>query len=268
LSAEAFALKNLLMNFLILTLSARCMGHIRWKRVICASVLGTAYAALVYARSDWLWIRSTPAQIAGLIGMALVVFGDRPMRTGWIGCMCLAGGVIFSGGVMLLLGRWFPGGSPLLTLVGCMVMGISAFIGDVFRRETPVGGRVRLRIGTRMGTVEVRALVDTGNRLHEPLSGLPVVIVEKDALTGILDRSCLTLHQNRRLPGFRRVSYSVLGGSGEMVCFRPKSVELKCGNEWREGPEVWIGIYQGQLPASMEALAPPDFSRNSAFYGG
>ncbi len=190
------------------------------------------------------------------------------MRMGWIGCMYLAGGMVFAGGVMLLLSRWFPKGSPLLTLVGCVVMTISAFLGDAFRRGAPVGGRVRLRIGTRMGTVEVRALVDTGNRLHEPLSGLPVVIVEKDALTGILDKSCLMPNQNRRLPGFRRVSYSVLGGSGEMICFRPESVELKCGNDWQEAPEVWIGIYQGRLPASMEALAPPMLARDGVFYGG
>ena len=269
LSIEAFALTNLLMNVLVLSVGARCIGHVRWKRVICAAVLGTLYASTVYACPGQTWLAGAPARIAALLCMALVVFGDRPLRMSLIGGAYLAGSVIFAGGVLLLLSRWFDAGSPTLTVVGCAVIAVSVLIGDSLCADGISSCCIDLRIGTRMGNVCVRALVDTGNRLREPISGLPVIIVERESLKGILDQSCLMSDGKRRLlPGFRRVSYSVLGGSGEMICFRPESVMARYGKEWRETPEVWIGIYQGRLPASAEALSPPLSGHKHVFYGG
>ena len=120
-------------------------------------------------------------------------------------------------------------------------------------------GTARLRIATRMGYAEVEALIDTGNRLHEPLSGLPVLIIGKRSLKGLLDDSCLERTGGRLAPGFRIVRYGALGGSGEMDCFRPESVCIWRNGEWKETGDLWIAIYPGEIPSGVEALAPPVF---------
>ena len=66
--------------------------------------------------------------------------------------------------------------------------------------------RLRLRIVTAGGTAEVSALVDSGNRLLEPFSGLPVLIVESDSLKRILG-TALSAGAAPLPPGFRVVCY-------------------------------------------------------------
>ena len=115
---------------------------------------------------------------------------------------------------------------------------------------------IRLRIATRMGAAEVTALVDTGNRLREPISGLPVVIVSGECLGGILDPVCLD--EDALLPpGFRLVCYRALNGGGSMRCFRPESLSWRKGNRWVEAPELWVAVYSGRIPGAPDALAPP-----------
>ena len=73
-----------------------------------------------------------------------------------------------------------------MTAAGWLIVAACVFLDDDGRRaEGRMRGTVFLRITTRMGSAEVEALIDTGNRLREPLSGLPVIIVGKRNLRGV-----------------------------------------------------------------------------------
>ncbi len=260
LSIEAFTATNLLMNIAVLSVSARCTGHIRWRRVLLTAAIGTFYAVAAYLWWEIGWLRSAAAQIVCLIIMAMTLFGHRLRSGRWRALICLMGSVILAGGVMTLLSRWLAG--PLLLLVGWICIGAAVLAGDFLREEQQIMQcRVCVRISTRMGSVVLNALVDTGNRLTEPLSGLPVLIVGVAALRRIIDSSCLYPSEKRLPPGFRIVHYGVLGGEGEMRCFRPTSVCIKKGKSWIEAPDVWIAIYPGELPDEINALAPPVFGQ-------
>jgi len=160
---------------------------------------------------------------------------------------------------MTLLDSRLKAGSPLMTAAGWMIVMACAFFADSIRGERSAGATVLLQISTRMGSVEVEALVDTGNRLHEPISGLPVIIVGKRCMYGILDESCLEQAAGRLPPGFRIVRYGVLGGSGEMQCFRPESVCIWQKGRWSDVSDVWIAICPEEIPSGVEALAPAIF---------
>jgi len=265
LSIEAFACTNLLMNFMLLTVGARCVGHIRWKRVICAALAGTLYAVAACAWTGGTRLRSLTAQSACLMLMAWIVFGGKALYKCGKCCVCIAAGTLLCGGAMVLLSRWFEPGSPMLTAGGWFVMAAAVCAADRLQGGEQTQGQILLRIGTRMGSVDIRALLDTGNRLREPLSGLPVLIVREKALRAIVDTERVHSIKNRLMPGFRWVEYSSLGGNGKIVCFRPESAMMLGRNGWTEAPDIWVGIYRGRLPADVEAIAPPVLGRISQF---
>lgn len=265
MSIEAFIAANLLMNIAVLSVSARCAGHIRFKRVAAAACIGTGYALAAYWFWRQTWLRSAAAQLLCLMVMAAVLFKNRRRRK--YALMYLLMSLILAGGIMTLIGQWLSGGWRMAA--GWLCIAAAVFAGDRMRESRMIArSLMRVRISTRMGSTEVEALVDTGNRLREPLSGLPVLIVEDRLLQGIIDVSCLKPQGRRLPPGFRLVSYGVLGGEGEMRCFRPESVCIELAEEWTEAPDVWIGIYPGRMPNNMEALAPPSFGQIQAAQQG
>lgn len=262
MSIETFLLTNFVMNLTVFAISARIVGHIRWLRVIIASVVGSGYAAAALRFGQHAWLKGIPAQIISLIILALIVFGSNPVRCRRIGTFMILLSSLIAGGIMTLLKRWIPSGGALLILAGWPVITASVFLLDIWKSESAdLSDKVTLRISTRMGSCEVQALVDTGNRLHEPLSGLPVVIVGRRSLQGILDSSCLGYPPSRLPPGFRLIHYGALGGNGQMHCFRPKSVSFKYGKQWNEAPDMWVAIYPDELPSHIEAVAPPVFNQ-------
>ena len=96
-----------------------------------------------------------------------------------------------------------------------------------------------------------RALIDTGNKLKEPLSGLPVLIVSSE----VLHQDLLAEKQ------FRYLKYGVLGSSGELPAFRGHSVRIRqfCG-DFTAVPDCYIAVYPGKIPGGLQALAPPEFT--------
>lgn len=252
LNAERFAGINFLMNFVILAVSARRIGRVRWRRTAAVAGAGAVCTSLFYAvvqpgqRSGWLLL-----SLYVLMGIAL--FGRQ-----WRGYFCFAAYTAFAGGLMAACSRWIQPGSIGAFAVAALGLAAASCISDGIQAAHACGGRVRLRIATRMGTAELDALVDTGNCIREPVSGLPVVIAGRCSLLGLMDPSCLTLQADRLPPGFRMVTYSGLGGNGEMHCFRPESVHVLRKGRWEEAADLWVAVYQGTLSAQFDALAPPD----------
>lgn len=101
------------------------------------------------------------------------------------------------------------------------------------------------------GNVKLKTLIDTGNRLSEPVSGLPVIVAEEAALGDILPRE-FYLHEDRQL-GFRRLAYGGVGGSGTLRCFMPEKLTVN----GEAAGDIWVAAYPGKLPGKFSALAPP-----------
>lgn len=100
------------------------------------------------------------------------------------------------------------------------------------------------------------ALIDTGNRLRDPRSGLPVLIVEAAAAPHIA-----AAVERRGCEDARTLPFGVLGGAGELRCYRPDRVELRAaGQPPRGAPPCLIATFPGRIPGSTRALAPPEFA--------
>lgn len=101
------------------------------------------------------------------------------------------------------------------------------------------------------------ALIDTGNRLLEHESGLPVFIAEAAAIPQIARYAQRLPHnQTKTLP------FGVLGSTGEISCFMPDRLEIILpGTGRRTAPPCWVAVYPGRIPGSTRALAPPSFTK-------
>lgn len=125
-------------------------------------------------------------------------------------------------------------------------------------------------------SVNLAALLDTGNSLTDPITGHPVVIVEYDAVKEILPESISVviekhgqedgaaileeLGSNIMNGNFRIIPYRSVGRhSGWLLGFRPDEVELRQGNRLIKTNEVVIALYrdclQGDTPC--RALLSP-----------
>lgn len=120
-----------------------------------------------------------------------------------------------------------------------------------FHRRRLVTWEVTVLLSLRGRTASFRALIDTGNRLHEPISGLPVLIAENSLLQNFL--------QSLQIP-FRSIAFGGLGGNGNVRCFRPDMVLIRRGDQFVRAPDVWVALYPGKFPGTSRALAPPSFA--------
>lgn len=256
ISLEVFILINLCMNFITIGIVARSRGHVRWGTVGFASAFGTLYAVAmqtqVFHLLQALPLRLVLGALLCICSMRVDNLRDWLSATGW-----LIGGTLLMGGVQMLADRLLPN-LPALALVlgglggGMLLLGaLEARAGRLSRLEV----RLKLRVGKEWA--ELTALIDTGNRLHEPLSGLPVLIVEQQRIENLLPYGFDAAHVNQYLPPrFRLVGYGALGAKGTLAVFRPDELLVQYRNGWMTSPDMWVAIYPGQMPGKVHALAP------------
>lgn len=234
---------NSLLDYLLLTVCGRVTASpCRRRRMVLAGVLGGIYAAMTLLKG-FSFLRSLFWQAVFALMLCLVAFGPgRGLMRQTVVFLLL--GAAFSGIVLVLTELFsapkaFVGGRIYYPVsLGVLVLTAGGAYGLMrwgLGRLTHQGGdiaSVRLTIGT--GSVEFTALRDTGNTLHDPVSGLPVLVVDASVLKRLLPGrgedalSWLMLLQGKapelqpRLIPYKTVSSS----DGLMPAFRPKEVQI------------------------------------------
>ena len=242
-SVEVYFLTNFLMDFAATAIVARSLGRVRWRRVALAAALGAVWATLAQL-PRLRFIASAGGAAAMAFVLAAVAMPPDSLRSALRAGAALLGGGLFLGGVQLAALRLFAGAGALAAATS-------------LRRKRLVTWEVQVFIAAAGGEARFRALIDTGNRLREPFSGLPVLICERAVLADVLPGDYDDLAAGESLPGFRRVGYGALGGGGHLNCFRPELCLVDYGNGYLKSPDLWVAVYPGKMPGGVRALAPP-----------
>lgn len=241
MSIEGFLAINLTADFALLASVSRALGLFSWQRVLAADGLCGALAILA-ARHPSLGL---PVAVASPSVAAWIITRRAAPRLWGLFALALLGQALLCGGVACLL--------PLpRALAAPLCLGAGALLTMLLSAGRPPGSRdwqVELCLCTNGRCARFPALVDTGNRLREPRSGLPVLIAEAPLVRGILPES-----------GYRTLDFGVLGGEGRMACFRPDALWVGRGRRRRRGPDVWVAVSPTPLPGLCQALAPPVFA--------
>ena len=217
---------------------------LRRARYLLAALTGALYAAVMVLPGCG-WLGSGAMKLALGAAMALIAFGGEAH---WARCAVVffAVSAAFGGAVYAasMLAGVSPGSGALVTVSGrVLVLSFAvcyAAVSTVFRRRAKAAAReVRTVTVTLAGrSTTVRALRDSGNDLHDPVSGLPAAVVERaavlplfPALHALPDDAVQTLTVLGALPECTGrvvlLPYRAVGVTGALLpAFRPDSVMI------------------------------------------
>lgn len=249
-SIELYFVVNFVMDAALLAVVARANECLRFSRIAAAAFLAAFYAVSVqtvsYRLDHWC------IQFALLIPIGIIVSGENSFRR----CLNIVFQLICACMILGGIGSLVPeaeknSGEWIISALGSGLLLSNLLLNARARKLTTWEVTVYLKLGNK--SIHFRALIDTGNRLREPISGQPVLIAESHLLRELLS-GC-----EGRL-SFRSVAFGALGGQGTIRCFRPDTVLIRRDKRLIPAPTVWVAVYPGRIPGNTHALAPPSFA--------
>lgn len=222
-----------------------------WPRLVLTAML-TGSATLVAARIHQTWLRA-------VLLLPLLLLAPR---AAWPGLphrlrlplalkesaltLSLSGLARFTENLGLPRGLIVPSSCLLLCLVTPLMR----------RSDPPRCVTVDIRHNNRRLTLT--ALIDSGNLLQDAVTGLPVIVISRQAASQLT----LLPQPGHLSPGMRLMSVRTVAGSALMVVFRPSAVFLENQGAWRAvnaivglSPDGYEG-FQALVPASLISAVP------------
>lgn len=230
---DSLFILNLVIDYLLCLVSGRICGVIlRRGRYLTAAFIGALYAVGMYLPGLEI-LKSPGMKLCLWLAMALCAFGkeERMLRCAlaFAAVSAAFGGFIWA----IELSGGYPA-FDMRTLVLSFVLCYGTFR-IIFKGRARITElkHVKIELELSGNKAEFMALVDTGNRLTEPISGKRVMVVSPAAIAGLfpgheelLDLEPVEFmeraHKEAPLRGrFRLVAYSSLGGEGLLCAFSP-----------------------------------------------
>ena len=283
---------NLIMNYLLLWATAK-LSELNYKiwRLLLVSLFGTFYTILVIL-PQFRFLNKVFIHIIISLLMILGAFAPLTKKVffkvlGYFYLITFA----TAGGILALYNS--TGGSPLDSLAGILnispdnlwmiIFGSFLIIiigqfGWIFIQQKILPNIFCLPIEIIFDDQieELTALVDTGNHLQDPLTKIPVIVVEVDALSDLLPQEVAEIfdyiHEDENLlfdqiidtpwaNRFRLIPFSSLGAeNGMLVGFRPDQVLIKTKEEDLSTSRAIIALKKGKLNLDddYQALLNPE----------
>lgn len=293
---DILILENIVVNYLILWTSGK-LSKIRTTnlRLFLGALVGALYAAFMIIRPDIKIFYTVGAKILLSAAMVAIAFVSnrlvsflKALILFYISTFVFAGAsfaLIYLNSQKALIRNgmvhiyWQSKWITVLYGIFITIIVLGIFQELIQYRITKENLLIKIKIKFEGKYASIAALIDTGNSLYDPLSNMPVIVVEFSALRDILpsevcnifedsmeiDFSLITkqLHNSKWLNRFRLIPFSSLGReNGMLIGFKPDFVEV--GDE--EDPDkkgisnVIIGICKHTLSKGdrYRALLSPD----------
>ena len=268
---EMFLL-NLIINYFILLATAKiCAFPLKRIRFCGAAALGAFYSVMTLLPEMYFLLHLAFKGALGIL-MVLISFGsERKILRPFIAFICVS--AAFGGAVLatsILGGGPVDSGLYIIASKRTLALSFAACylaLTLVFKRLGKRRMRETMEVQITFGetSAKLRALHDTGNELFDPLSGLPVMVVEASALTNLLPEELLSRlefgtanflesisEQQELKTRFRLVPFSSAGvKSGLLPVFRPDTLEINGKTE----EDVLIGICGNKICPDSEFSA-------------
>lgn len=240
-----------LINFIINICIIVCTGSVlrlpcRHMRVCAAAAVGALYSCLIFI-GDFGALTSAAMRIAFALLIVMTAFGICKLRqlikrslvffglTVALGICTLAllyftnmgirlGGVVKNGVFYFNIPIWFM-------LISCAVSYIAIILLQKIFKKSAARSYARITLNHLGKTVELKALVDTGNMLSDPFTGRKVLIAEAGAVSPLFDFDTeKTFNEGfENLPeGFRLIPFSSIGKeNGLLAAFVPDKISVE-----------------------------------------
>ncbi|MEF9983081.1 MAG: sigma-E processing peptidase SpoIIGA [Oscillospiraceae bacterium] len=133
-----------------------------------------------------------------------------------------------------------------------------------FSNKEPNKIYYKVHITRNEKTIILDGFIDTGNRLKEPFTDIPVAVCSYNLIKPLLtdeEYQKITDEKNKyNCPiGFRIIPYNVLQSSGIMIGFMPDELVLKRDNKKYIVDEIFIGLTQSDFKGNdFNIILPAD----------
>jgi len=290
---EYLLLDNLIMNYLIIFIAARCLCNkiIIW-RIALAAGIGAIYT-IFYFMPEFCFLQMFIFKILLSFLMTLVGISFKKGLLPFIKAISvfyfttfMFGGILlgldyfFNQELMIYNGMFFIIDFSLCKMIVYILIAIILlryfwiWIKRYFQYDKLL---VKINIQFDDLTKNITALLDTGNRLFDPITKSPVIIVEFIKIIDIFpeemqrlftlilenDVSLISdaLSYSKWISKIRFIPFNSLGKENGMIPgFKPSRMSVLQNNEWLEIHDVIIGVSMNCLSKAgeYEALMHPD----------
>lgn len=275
---DVVIVENLIMDAIIIYATAIVLKvKIRHLRIIISSLIGAIYSVLSYI-SDLEVYNNLFLKIFLSIVMVYIAFSPQNIKTLMKQILIfyltsfLFGGVAFAliyvikPQEILMKNGLFLGMYPLKTVfLGAIVA--TAILITAFKvvksNITKKDMMCNVSIELNNKTVNIKTMIDTGNMLKEPISGLPVIVVENTALYELIPKEILDNLDDilggdfQKIPDnikstyiakLKWIPYSSLGKqNGMLVGIKADKAIVEKDDQVIEHDNVIVGIYNKSL---------------------
>lgn len=243
-----------------------------WRLMASASV-GALYSCFTFV-GDFGALSSVAMRISFALLITLTAFGSCPIRqlikrcalfflfTVTFGLITL--GVLYFSDIGLKLGGVIKNGVfyfniPMWYMICCCTLAyIAISIGEKLLKKHTCRSYAKVKLEHLGKSVELKALIDTGNMLKDPFTGKKVLIAEADVVSPLFDFDAKSISDWENLPeGFRLIPFSSLGTSnGLLAAFVPDVVSVESVPK----NDIITAVFSGTLSQSGDynALIGPE----------
>jgi len=293
---DLFLLINLVMDYLILWVTAH-FGQLDTsaKRLFLGALAGSLYSlALFWPQASWMF--NTLFRVVLSLAMILLAFGYKSSGRFvqaifyfYLVAFALGGAVLGSMNLLaeneaslIAVTAMFstPGAIPYAWLgAGALMALVVARWGVVLIKRNVINSMMHVPIILHFGDVRLAAtaLVDTGNQLTDPLTAMPVLVVEYDVLKPVMPQEIRLAFEENPEPDLlnllddlaeslwatrvRLIPYTTIGkNKGMLLGVRPDDVVIITKERWIKVQNVILAVYSRSLTSRGEyqALLNPD----------
>lgn len=277
---DVIFLENLFMNYIILY--ATCVvvkEKIRPVQMLISSVVGGVYAILLYSSFCTIFsniflkfflsiimvfIAYRPKEIKKLF-KNLIMFYFTSFMFGGVTLALLhvlnENNIFFNNGVLKnskLIKIIFAGG-----IIGFFIITIGIKTIKIKLNKQELFCDVQITICSKI--LKIKAMIDTGNLLKEPITQAPVIIVEKEKLKQIISENVLN-----NMLDFEKIDKNVIGEyqskikaipftalgtkNGLLIGVKADSVIIRYKEKYIFNDNAIVGIYEGQFRKEYSGL--------------
>lgn len=276
--ADLLFLVNFSMDMLCLILVAKLTSkRLSYVRALVAAAIGGIYSVAVLFIPNFPFLSFFLHLVCGIV-ISLTAFAKKGNSLGALASdtamffisSALLGGIMTAAFNLLNLTDIGSGGSeengiPLLLILSAGgVSALAARIGGNYlkRRASKIYAEVEITLGER--TLKLNSICDSGNLLHDSISGKSVVVADEKYIEYFFEgRKTLSLTELTSLPQelVKRavlIPFQTAAGKRTLVAFRPhRLILLKNGK--RRDVDALVGFAPlGGTPEDCAALIPQD----------
>lgn len=269
-------MENLFMNYIILFATAVINKvEIRLIRILISSILGSIYAIVSYTN---ILSNSTGLIIKILLSVAMIYIAFYPeslkrfmkqllifyLATFTFGGVAFALLYFIRPGEILIENGIYIGTYPIKIallggIVGFVIITIAFNIikGKISKKDMFCD--ISIYINSKRK--EMRAMIDTGNLLKDPITGMPVIIVEKEELKSLLPVEILEnldkivngeieniKNIEQFINRFRVIPFNSLGKqNGLLLGIKADKIIIDYGENKIQNENIILGIYEKKL---------------------